>query len=205
MRLIKANPANDESPAPSIELSAEFLAEQQAYREVRAEHRRLLAEAEGARAVKVLDGLSRADREQRSVKHLVDKSAAYLDGRTLTARELARALEQTDEAVVAHEPAVDAAKRRFGQARDAEIVRLAQLLQPEHRAAVVQLARALEVASAAIEAERAVRGKLDALGIGSAPALLPDTSAELCLGTFEEWNSRISEWRRKYHVLGVLT
>ena len=187
-----------------LELSADFLAEQKSYRGVREEHRRLQTEAEGARAVATLDGMSRADREQRQVAHLNQKAAAFLAGRTLTARELARALETTDEAVVTHEPTVEAAKHRFYRARDAEILRLAHLLKPDHRAAVLQLARALEVVSAAIEAERAVRAKLTAAGIGDAPAVLPDTSAELGLGTFDEWNSRLSEWRRKYHVLGVL-
>lgn len=204
MRLRAATTEDDAEPIEGLELSAEYRAEASAYAKVRAHYRELQADAAGALAVATLGKLAREDRDHIHTAQLHEKAERFLAGRSLTPRELDQAIERTDEEVVAHGPIIAAAKDRFGAARERELVRLANRLLPAHRAAVVQLAHALSAMSHAIETERAVRARLEAFGIGPAPAILPDCSTELNIGTFDQYSSRASEWRRKMFITGVL-
>jgi hypothetical protein len=78
-------------------------------------------------------------------------------------------------------------------------------LQPKHRAAVKQLAAAVEALSAAITAEREVRDEMQASGLAAnGSGYLSDCSSQLGTGTLDEWSSRASAWARDMRRLGVL-
>jgi hypothetical protein len=178
-----------------------------AYDDARAEHRRLIAAREGAQAALQLLLNPLAERERPLATLLHERAEAHLAGRDLKERHLRREIEDLEDWIAAHTTVLATARQEFEAARDMEAAAIARQLQPAHRAAVNRLAQALEAVSQAIEAERAVRAELTTTGLAptGCPVILPDCTAELSLGTFAEYSSRLSEWRRRmvyFQVLG---
>jgi hypothetical protein len=90
----------------------------------------------------------------------------------------------------------------WNMARRRETDRLAKLFEPKHRAAVEMIADALEALTAAIEAERSVRGELARVAPEPDSRFLPVLSPDI--GILTDLNSTAAGWARYARQLGYL-
>lgn len=132
-----------------------------------------------------------------------DQINAFTAGRALTLRQVERELEDMADEITNGAPAFEAAAQEWRAAEAAEAARLVETLRPRHRAAVGKIAAALEVLTAALEAERSLHRQLAESGLGLL-ASLPDASGPLGLGTLDQWSSPVSTWSREMRRQGLL-
>ena len=187
----------DPTPTP-------FEAARDRWQAARAEVRDLRERLGDAQAALTSQSYDAAPGERFVLNPLRERAARFLAGRELSERHLRRAVEDLEDELTAALERLRAAQETYQTERDREADALARRLQPRHRAAALELARAVEALSAATVEERAVRAEL--LASGLAPAghgLLPDASSTL-LGTLDEFESVASRWGREMRRLGVL-
>ena len=84
-----------------------------------------------------------------------------------------------------------------------ETNRIAKLLQPAHRAAVVKMVKAVELLSQAIIAERAVLAELAERAPLGQSMFLPDLGCELHVGTLADYDSPLWRWARRVRELKI--
>ena len=181
--------------------SAEYLAAVAHYREISERHAELFNAESGmrlARSMAASGDNKRVPEKLRATAHpyikLARKRPEKISENLLDVQdELAEFLP----IFFAETEAIAAAKRR-------ETNRLAGLLQPRHRAAVREMASALEQLSRATEAEREVRAELARRAPLPTSPNLPDLSGELLLGCMFEHDGRLWSWARHIRKLGIL-
>jgi hypothetical protein len=171
------------------------------WRAASARRRALLAQLDGCRAALDLALNPRGDKEAPASLVIAETVRRFLDGRTLSTRQLERELERLEDEVAAGAAEHHAEAEAWRGALSAEAARKVAELTPRHRAAVLKIAKAVEALSVAVEAERAVRRELAESELG-AHASLPDGSHEF--GSLHDYNSLLSAWSRRVRTLGLI-
>ncbi len=97
-----------------------------------------------------------------------------------------------------------AERERWQAASRDETARIAQELQPRHRAAVQKIAGALEDLSRAMEAETGVRAELTRTAPEATSAYLPDCSSFLNFASLAVWQTPASQWARHMRKMEIL-
>ena len=139
-----------------------------------ATRRELISRLEGARMALGLAESPPGDGEQRSAL-VEEKAKAYLDGRRADPDRLRREIRELQDQVADAADQHAAESEAWRLALEAEQQRLAEICRPKHAAAVRQIARAVEMLSAAVQTERDVRAGLADVGAAHA---LPDAGFE---------------------------
>jgi hypothetical protein len=136
--------------------------------------------------------------------HLVEKAKPFMiEARRRPARLVENISELEDER--AEQASVIQAERELHQAAQrAETNRIANELQPRHKAAVKAMAAAMEKLSQAIADEREVREELKKSAPLPNSAKLPDLFSDLLVGTLADWGSPMWKWAKKVRDLGAL-
>ena len=169
-----------------------------------AEHQALLERIEGLEAALVLTGMLPGEPDQERNRVVATRAERYLQGRQISRRRLALELEETRETLPASLERLHEERSAFDRASRDEAERAAKALVPHHRAAVLDLAKAVEVLCRSIAAEAAVRQEFARTAPEPASLLLPDVGSELLLGTLDDYHSPASAWARRLRSLGVL-
>jgi hypothetical protein len=163
---------------------------------VSAERRALRDKLDGAKAALVFADYRPGPGEYLSPT-IEDKARRYLDGRAPDRDRLTRQIVDLEYELNEAAAIYSIESTAWKLALENEARRRAEALRPRHRAAVKRMAKAVEELSAAVEAERAVRGELAEVG----SAALPDASREF--GTLHEYSSLLSGWNRRLLAEGA--
>lgn len=114
------------------------------------------------------------------------------------------ALEDAEDEFSNFLPKYFAESDAFKAAQRRETNRIAMLLQPRHREAVMAMVAAVEDLSRAIAAEREVRQELRERAPLPESATLPDFSSELGLGCIYEPGGIAWRWVRRLRKIGLI-
>ncbi len=182
--------------------SKQYLAAERHWRELDAARARLISEIEGGKlALSLSRSPGGAGRVPERLKKLQEP---YLKLAEDDPENLAERIKR------AHR---DLGALRDGKASDSfevwqgaqrrETNRIAKLLQPAHREAVVKMVKAVEALSQAIIAERAVLAELAERAPLGQSMFLPDFGCELHVGTLADYDSPLWRWARRVRELKI--
>lgn len=194
-------------PAPPQPTDADavgaFELARQRFSAILEEGHRLEDRAEDLRAAYTVLTVSQADAERIGVAVQERAAKAFPSGlpKAKLFPDLIEAAEET-----AHEFKVKLATARdeWATAVRAETTRIAEGLQPMHRAAVAAIATAVEQLSAALAAEEEVRLELQCQAPELTSALLPNCSDGLLIGRLDTPFSAASRWAAGVRKLRIL-
>lgn len=187
------------SKPPAEPTHETFLAAREAWRKVDAEMQRLNAEATGWKYAIEITGTpgNVPDRIREAAGEERLELARKKPRRALQRLEDAR--DDRDKFTAKYAAAAEA----WAAAKRRETNRIARELQPQHRAAVQAIAKALEELSLAIFAERECRQELARRAPETQSAYLPDCTPP-AIGALGDVGSPASAWAKQMRKLGVI-
>ena len=189
---------------PKAETDApDFEAARERFDKATEKYEALQAAVENTRAALYMSNT--ADSARASIAPSVRERAQSAYPRGLPRRaKLIRQAEDAADALEDATPAFQVERELYAAAARRETARIAQELQPRHRATVQKIAQALEDLSRALEAEAEVRAELAREAPEAISAFLPNCSAFLQFGSLVDWNTPASQWARKMREIGIL-
>ncbi|MGY2806382.1 hypothetical protein [Bradyrhizobium sp. USDA 4506] len=144
--------------------------------------------------------------EPLPARAIIDVSPAEIDAARRNPLRTARRLEDLRDDMMQLQPELEAAKVRFEVLAAQEAIKLRDELRPAHERAVIDIARALELLSAALEAEAAVHDEFQRRApMGGMFSPLPNLSSDLkAFAWLPSWDSVGSVWGREARRHGYL-
>ena len=169
--------------------------------EIDAKHRDLIERRDG---IQLALSFSKSGLDKRTPEALVAKARPFLDQARGRPRTLARQLTKLEDEIEDLTTKVQVELELWQAARRQETGRIARDLQPRHRAAIKEIAKAVEALSRAMTEELDTRAELARTAPEQTSAYLPNCIGGLVIGTLVDWNSPASEWARAMRELKIL-
>jgi hypothetical protein len=179
--------------APPPAAPTEFEAAQARWRAIRDRRRAMIDRLEGARSAHDAAGLP-FDELPDTTKTRIIK---YLDNRRMSLDRIRREISEIEDSLQVFDEEHAAEAEVWKRAKAAEEARLVATVRPAHREVVIQIARAVQSLSDAVEAERELLAEAHAAG-----ASLP--AAGTMFGSLSDSASYLARWRATMVASGVL-
>lgn len=188
------------------ESATEFAAAREIFKPVEAGWRAKQSSLDDLRAAAVWFRSSDAERQSGRLAWVRDSVAkAWPNGDDLPKeRRIPALIADAEDAIADFRPTYTAAAEAFEVAKRRRTSAVAKALQPRQKAAAVAIAKALSDLSVALAEERACHHDLARVAPHPVSSFLPNLEMEITVGSFDDWDSLASAWRRRMRQIGVL-